>query len=86
MGAVQVAVILVAARVIFDVPFVGAPGLLPGGVFLSVLTLVLPKAASRRSSATTLSPAAESVSISSAPVIPAPITSTSTSRSALSGG
>lgn len=41
VGAVQVAVILVAARVIFDVPFVGAPGLLLGGVFLFVLTLVL---------------------------------------------
>lgn len=41
VGAVQVAVILVAARVIFDVPFVGAPGLLLGGVFLLVLTLVL---------------------------------------------
>ena len=41
VGAVQVAVILTAARAIFDVPFVGAPGLLLAGVFLFVLVLVL---------------------------------------------
>lgn len=41
VGAVQVAVILLAARAIFDVPFVGSPALLLAGVFLFVLALVL---------------------------------------------
>lgn len=41
VGAVQVAVVLVAARAIFAVPFEGAPGLLLAGVFLFVLALVL---------------------------------------------
>lgn len=41
VGAVQVAVILLAARAIFAVPFVGSPGLLLAGVFLFVLALVL---------------------------------------------
>lgn len=41
VGAVQVAVILLAARVIFAVPFEGSPVLLFAGVFLFVLALVL---------------------------------------------
>lgn len=41
VGAVQVAVVLIAARTIFAVPFEGAPGLLLAGVFLFVLALVL---------------------------------------------
>ena len=41
VGAVQVAVILLAARAIFEVPFLGAPALLLAGVFLFVLALVL---------------------------------------------
>jgi len=40
IGAVQVALVLVAARVLFDVPFVGSLGLLLFGVFVFVLTLV----------------------------------------------
>lgn len=41
VGAVQVAVVLSAARIIFDVPFVGSLGLLLAGVLLFVLALVL---------------------------------------------
>lgn len=41
VGAVQVAVILLAARAIFAVPFLGSPGPLLAGVFLFVLALVL---------------------------------------------
>ena len=41
VGAVQVSVILIAARAIFAVPFEGAPALLLAGVFLFVLVLVL---------------------------------------------
>ena len=41
VGAVQVAVVLIAARVIFAVPFEGAALLLLAGVFLFVLVLVL---------------------------------------------
>jgi ABC-2 type transport system permease protein len=41
VGAVQVAVVLVAARTLFDVPFVGALGTLLTAVFVFVLALVL---------------------------------------------
>lgn len=41
MGAVQVAVVLTAARLIFNVPFVGSLPLLLGGVFIFVLALVI---------------------------------------------
>jgi len=41
VGAVQVVVILVAARGLFSVPFVGGLGLLLGGVMLFMLALVL---------------------------------------------
>ncbi|QKV19584.1 ABC transporter permease [Oricola thermophila] len=41
VGAVQVVVILVAARVLFSVPFVGDLGLLLAGVLVYVLALVL---------------------------------------------
>ncbi|MRX51531.1 ABC transporter permease subunit [Paracoccus sp. S-4012] len=41
VGAVQVAVVLIAARAIFGVPFEGSSGLLLAGVFLFVLVLVL---------------------------------------------
>jgi ABC-2 type transport system permease protein len=41
VGAVQVAVVLVAARTLFDVPFVGAMGLLMAGVLGFVLAMVL---------------------------------------------
>jgi ABC-2 type transport system permease protein len=40
IGAFQVLLVLVAARVLFDVPFVGSLGLLLFGVFVFVLTLV----------------------------------------------
>jgi len=40
VGAVQVTVVLTAARVIFDVPFVGSLGLLLLGVFIFVMALV----------------------------------------------
>ncbi|MEC3861561.1 ABC transporter permease [Mesobacterium sp. TK19101] len=41
VGAVQVAVVLVSARVVFDVPFVGAVSLVLAGVFVFVLALVI---------------------------------------------
>lgn len=41
VGAVQVTVVLAAARLIFRVPFVGSLTLLLGGVFLFVLALVI---------------------------------------------
>ena len=41
VGAVQVMVVLGAAKVIFSVPFVGSLGLLLAGVFLFVLALVI---------------------------------------------
>ncbi|MDP3961683.1 MAG: ABC transporter permease [Pseudorhodobacter sp.] len=41
VGAVQVAVVLAVARVVFQVPFVGSLWLLLGGVFLFVLALVI---------------------------------------------
>ncbi|MCX7888905.1 MAG: ABC transporter permease [Rhodobacteraceae bacterium] len=41
VGAVQVAVVLIAARAIFAVPFVGSLGLLLAGVFVFVLALVI---------------------------------------------
>ena len=41
VGAVQVAVVLVAAKLIFDVPFVGALPLLLLGVFIFVASLVI---------------------------------------------
>lgn len=41
VGAVQVAVVLVVARAVFQVPFVGSLSLLLGGVFLFVLALVI---------------------------------------------
>lgn len=41
VGAVQVVVVLVAARAIFGVPFVGALPLLLGGILLFVLALVI---------------------------------------------
>lgn len=41
VGAVQVVVILTAAKVIFGVPFVGSLGLLIGGVFIFVMALVI---------------------------------------------
>lgn len=41
VGAVQVVVILTAAKVIFGVPFVGSLGLLIGGVFVFVMALVI---------------------------------------------
>ena len=41
VGAVQVSVVLGAARLIFHVPFVGSLTLLLGGVFLFVLALVI---------------------------------------------
>ena len=41
VGAVQVSVVLGAARLIFHVPFVGSMALLLGGVFLFVLALVI---------------------------------------------
>ncbi len=41
VGAVQVTVVLVAAKVIFGVPFVGSLGLLLGGIFVFVLALVI---------------------------------------------
>lgn len=41
VGAVQVAVVLTAARAIFGVPFVGGLPLLLGGVFIFVLALVI---------------------------------------------
>ena len=41
VGAVQVVVILIAARAIFAIPFEGAPAALVAGVFLFVLALVL---------------------------------------------
>jgi ABC-2 type transport system permease protein len=41
VGAVQVGVILVAAKGLFDVPFLGNLGLLLGGVLVFVLAMVL---------------------------------------------
>jgi len=41
VGAVQVAVVLAVARLVFQVPFVGSLWLLLGGVFLFVLALVI---------------------------------------------
>ncbi|MDI3338166.1 ABC transporter permease [Defluviimonas aestuarii] len=41
VGAVQVAVVLIAAKLIFDVPFVGALPLLLAGVFIFVASLVI---------------------------------------------
>jgi ABC-2 type transport system permease protein len=41
VGAVQVGVILVAAKVLFSVPFIGGLGLLLAGVLIFVLALVL---------------------------------------------
>ncbi len=41
VGAVQVVVVLVAARLMFDVPFVGSLGLLLFGVFIFVAALVV---------------------------------------------
>ncbi len=41
VGAVQVSVVLIAARVIFGVPFVGSLTLLLGGVFVYVMALVI---------------------------------------------
>lgn len=41
VGAVQVAVILIAARAVFAVPFEGSPALLLAGVFVFVVSLVL---------------------------------------------
>ncbi|NDR58787.1 ABC transporter permease [Aliiruegeria sabulilitoris] len=41
VGAVQVAIILLASKLLFGVPFVGSLWLLMGGVFLFVLALVL---------------------------------------------
>lgn len=41
VGAVQVAVVLTVARGVFDVPFLGAPGLLLAGVAVFVMALVL---------------------------------------------
>lgn len=41
VGAVQVAVVLVAARALFNIPFVGALSLLLGGVLIFVLALVI---------------------------------------------
>lgn len=41
VGGVQVGVVLVAARVIFDVPFVGSLSLILFGVFIFVLSLVI---------------------------------------------
>ena len=41
VGAVQVAVVLIAARVLFHVPMVGNVGLIYGGVFVFVLSLVI---------------------------------------------
>ncbi len=41
VGAVQVAVILAATKVLFNVPFVGSLTLLLGGVFIFVMALVL---------------------------------------------
>ena len=41
VGAVQVTVVLIAARLVFQVPFVGSPALLLAGVFLFVLALVI---------------------------------------------
>ena len=41
VGAVQVAVVPVSARVIFDVPFVGSVSLVLAGVFVFVLALVI---------------------------------------------
>ena len=41
VGAVQVAVVLIAAKLIFDVPFVGALPLLLSGVFIFVAALVI---------------------------------------------
>ena len=40
VGAFQVGLVLVAARVLFDIPFVGGLGLLMFGVFIFVLSLV----------------------------------------------
>ncbi|MDD8024376.1 MAG: ABC transporter permease [Paracoccaceae bacterium] len=41
VGAVQVSVVLIAARLIFGVPFVGSLTLLLGGVFVYVMALVI---------------------------------------------
>ncbi|WP_068299821.1 ABC transporter permease [Pararhodobacter sp. CCB-MM2] len=41
VGAVQVTVVLVAAKAMFGVPFVGSLGLILGGVFIFVLALVI---------------------------------------------
>ncbi|GHF48152.1 ABC transporter permease [Seohaeicola zhoushanensis] len=41
IGAVQVAVVLVAAKVVFTIPFVGSLGLLLAGVFVFVFALVI---------------------------------------------
>jgi ABC-2 type transport system permease protein len=41
VGAVQVTVVLAAARLVFHVPFVGSLGLLLAGVFLFVMALVI---------------------------------------------
>ncbi len=41
VGAVQVAVVLIAARALFGVPFIGSLGLLALGVFVFVLALVI---------------------------------------------
>ena len=41
VGAVQVAVVLVSAKLIFDVPFVGALHVVLGGIFVFVLALVI---------------------------------------------
>ena len=41
IGIVQVAVVLLAARLVFDVPFVGSMPLLLSGIFIFVLALVI---------------------------------------------
>lgn len=41
VGAAQVIVVLIAAKLVFDVPFVGSFGLLLAGIFIFVLALVI---------------------------------------------
>ncbi|MEZ5716305.1 MAG: ABC transporter permease [Paracoccaceae bacterium] len=41
VGAVQVAVVLISAKLLFDVPFVGALHVVLGGIFIFVLALVI---------------------------------------------
>jgi ABC-2 type transport system permease protein len=41
VGAVQVAVVLIAAKAVFDVPFVGSLSLVLAGIFVFVLALVI---------------------------------------------